>query len=232
MNEKLISELMNFGLSRQETLIYLEMLKHEQMTGYEISKETGISRSNVYSSLSELFNKGAVYMIETESAKYIPVAPEKFLMNTINTLKEKIDFILKNIPSKKEISDGYITIKGSQNIKNKIRDMLEKTESRIYMLAQNDVIKNFETELSALVSRKVKIVIISDCFELKGAKIYKTKIDKNQIRFIVDSSYVLTGQFSFSQDDTCLYSGQQNLVEVMKEYLKNKITLLEQNSKS
>ena len=208
------------------------MLKHEQMTGYEISKETGISRSNVYSSLSELFNKGAVYMIETESAKYIPVAPEKFLMNTINTLKEKIDFILKNIPSKKEISDGYITIKGSQNIKNKIRDMLEKTESRIYMLAQNDVIKNFETELSALVSRKVKIVIISDCFELKGAKIYKTKIDKNQIRFIVDSSYVLTGQFSFSQDDTCLYSGQQNLVEVMKEYLKNKITLLEQNSKS
>ena len=38
MNEKLVFELMNFGLSRQETLIYLEMLKHEQMTGYEISK--------------------------------------------------------------------------------------------------------------------------------------------------------------------------------------------------
>jgi hypothetical protein len=43
---------------------------------------------------------------------------------------------------------------------------------------------------------------------------------------ITDSSFVLTGIFSGNSHDTCLYSGQQNLVDVMKEALKNKIELL------
>jgi hypothetical protein len=42
----------------------------------------------------------------------------------------------------------------------------------------------------------------------------------------VDSSFVLTGEISGSEHDTCLYSGQQNLVNLMKEALKNKIELL------
>ena len=43
---------------------------------------------------------------------------------------------------------------------------------------------------------------------------------------ITDSNYVLTGELFGGQHDTCLYSGQENLVEVMKEALKDKIILL------
>ena len=34
-----------FGLTGQEASIYVELLKHGEMTGYEVSKETGISRT-------------------------------------------------------------------------------------------------------------------------------------------------------------------------------------------
>ena len=69
-------------------------------------------------------------------------------------------------------------------------------------------------------------VILSDDFEIPKAIYHKTQTEKNQIRLIVDSSFVLTGEISGSEHDTCLYSGQQNLVDVMKEALKNKIELL------
>ena len=64
-----VEYLLHFGLTRQEALIYVELLVKGKQTGYEIAKETGISRSNVYSVLAALAEKGAAYVIE-ESALY------------------------------------------------------------------------------------------------------------------------------------------------------------------
>ena len=44
----IIEQLILFGLSRQEAAIYLCLLQNEELTGYEVAKLTGISRSNVY----------------------------------------------------------------------------------------------------------------------------------------------------------------------------------------
>ena len=54
-----VEYLLHFGLTRQEALIYVELLVKGKQTGYEIAKETGISRSNVYSVLAALAEKGA-----------------------------------------------------------------------------------------------------------------------------------------------------------------------------
>lgn len=229
MESKIVEELQNFGLSRQEALIYLELIKHGQLSGYELSKETGISRSNVYNTLSELVNHGACYLIEGEAAKYIPVDLELFMKNRISFLQEKAKFIIANKPATVANVDGYITIKGATNIKNKICQMLEETQARLYLFAASSIIENFRDELEQLSLQKKKIVILSDGFKLKGAKIYTTNVEEGQIRFITDSSFVLTGILTGSTEDKCLFSGQENLVSVMKEYLKNKIFLLEMN---
>ena len=68
-----VEYLLHFGLTRQEALIYVELLVKGKQTGYEIAKETGISRSNVYSVLAALAEKGAAYVIEESAKRYIPV---------------------------------------------------------------------------------------------------------------------------------------------------------------
>lgn len=229
MERKLLEELTCFGLSRQEASIYVELIKHGKMTGYELSKETGISRSNVYAACAELVSKGACYLEEVESTKYIPVDLEIFLKNRINRLKEKADFIVAHKPAEVVNADGYITIRGSENIMDKVKQMIGCTSARIYLLASSKIIENFESELISLAKRNIKIVILSDGFNMANAKIYKTEVEPDQIRFISDSTFVLTGQLSGSIEDKCLYSGQENLVSVMKEYLRNKIFLLENN---
>lgn len=50
--------LMHFGLSRQEALVYEQLLARGKQTGYEIARSTGISRSNAYTSLAALVEKG------------------------------------------------------------------------------------------------------------------------------------------------------------------------------
>ena len=229
MTSSLIENLTAFNLTRQEALIYIEFLSHGEMSGYEVAKETGISRSNVYSALQSLAEKGALYLIEGESTKYTPVPVKIFLKNTISELQKKAKLIEKESPKQRENKEGYITILGAKNIENKIRQMLENAKERIYFMADKEVLSCFQKEIEDLLLSEKKVVILSDFDDfsmLKGIIFHKTQTEENQIRLIVDSSFVLTGTISGSEHDTCLYSGQQNLVNLMKEALKNKIELL------
>lgn len=227
MQNAFLDNLTSFGLTRLEAQIYYVLLTHGSMTGYEVGKDTGISRSNTYSALSALVEKGAAYVIEGESVRYLPVEVKSFTKNYISELDRKAENLVKHSPKMIIESDGYITIKGSLNIKNKIRRMIEETQMRLYFQATSQIISEFDTELRMLVESDKKVVILTDGYKLHGAKIYQSNTEKGQVRLITDSAYVLTGELSGNEHDTCLYSGQQNLVDVMKEALKNKIILLE-----
>ena len=223
---KIIDILTEFSLTRQEASIYAALLNHGDMTGYEVAKDTGFSRSNVYAALMTLTEKGAACLVQGEATKFRPVELKQFTQNKINELTKQAAWLEKHGPRKVISCEGYITIIGAKNIRNKIQEMLEKTELRLYLMAPSEIVNEYKAELKRLVSEKKKVVLLTESFSLKGATIYNTKVEEGQLRFITDSSYVLTGELTGDEHDTCLYSGQKNLVEVMKEALKDKITLL------
>lgn len=225
----MIDGLIDFGLTRQEAVIYECLLIHGELSGYEVSKETGISRSNVYASLNGLVEKGGAYLIEGESTKYTPVELKIFTKNRLSDLQKKAEYLEEKAPQQYAFSDGYITILGAKNISNKIREILEKTQLRLYVMASAEILNEFQGEIETLVKAGKKIVLLTNSFSLDGAVIYETELEKGQIRLISDSSYVITGNYTGDEHDTCLYSGQKNLVEVLKEALKNKIIILSGN---
>ena len=81
--------LMEFGLTRQEASIYQCLLTEGKVTGYEVAKQTGISRSNAYNSLASMTEKGAAYLVEEASTrKYVPVPLNEFCKNRVRKLEE------------------------------------------------------------------------------------------------------------------------------------------------
>ena len=75
---EITERLMHFNLTRQEATLYLLLLKAGRLTGYEAAKQTGISRSNTYTALAGLVEKGAAYIMEEgKVTRYTPVAPEE-----------------------------------------------------------------------------------------------------------------------------------------------------------
>lgn len=239
-----IERLSLFGLSRQEAVIYLCLLKNPELTGYEVAKLTGISRSNVYNGLAALVEHGAAYVLEGASTKYTPVCIEEFCDNRIRYLKEVEDFLLRNSPKKLATTEGYITIEGYGHICDKIHHMLLNAGQRIYFSASRIFLEKWQEELQELGARQIKIVLISDelpeVFTQNKAlreKIIFYQIGENldreeqeersrQLRLIIDSTYVLTGEVTESGNDTCLYSAQKNFVSVFKEAMRNEIELI------
>lgn len=219
--------LKNFGLTGQEATIYEILLKNDAMTGYEVSKASGISRSNAYGSLSGLVEKGAAYLVEGEASRYISVDINRFCDNSIRELSRQADYLKSHAPEMKPTNEGYINIQGSRHIKDVIRDMLSKCEKRLYILAEPEVIAEFEPKLKELIANGKKVVIMTKDYELEGAIVYYTEPEEYQIRFITDSEFVLTGELRNKESDSCLYSKQKNLVALIKEALKNRIKLIE-----
>lgn len=233
MEENTILEKLGaFGLTRQEANIYLCLFQQGEQNGYEVAKHTGISRSNVYSGLSALTDKGAAYLIEGDSSKYMAVPIKEFCENKIRNLNREKEYLQQNIPSVKNKEIGYITISGSQNIWDKIICMIRGAEKRIYFSASVKVIEKLQNEFSKVIKNGIKLVLITDneigdLEYIKGCICYIGSARENNIRLIIDSEYALTGELTGRKEDTCLYTGQKNFIVVFKENLRNEIKLIQ-----
>lgn len=224
----LIENLMAFGLTRQEAVIYLALSASGSQNGYEVAKATGISRSNAYSGLSGLVEKGAAYILEGKTRRYAPVEVEEFCSNKLRSLNVRKEYLAEHMPREKEETAGYITISGDAHITDKIYNMLAQTQHRIYLSMSGEKLGQFLPRIEELAKKDIKVVILTDeDITLEGVISYRTEKKGNQIGLITDSSYVLTGELGYKRDSVCLYSGQKNFVRVFKDSLSNEIKLIE-----
>lgn len=226
----LTEKLVPFGLTRQEAAIYLCLLGNSELSGYEVSKLTGISRSNVYGALAGLVEKGAAYLLEGETNKYTAVLAADFCENRIRHLVRLKQELVSQVPQIGDNSEGYITISSHRHIMDKIYNMLEHVEYRVYLSIPVEYLERFRPELEKLTAKGKKVVLLISEFpaeEIQGCIIYTTGKKDRQLRLIVDSSYVLTGELTGDVTDSCLYCGQKNFVNVFKESLRNEIKLIE-----
>lgn len=224
----LLEKLMGFGLTRQEAVLYLSLYQNGEMTGYEASKLTGISRSNVYNSLTGLVEKGAAYKREGAASKYVAVDVDDFCKNRIRRMEEDREYLSSHVLRPETESEGYLTVAGPRHIRDKAVNMLSQAQYRIYLLAPVSLIESIRQELETLAGSGKKVVLLTERDpEISGIIFYRKENVENQLRLIVDSSYVLTGEAGKKPTDTCLYTGQKNFVSVFKESLRNEIKLIE-----
>jgi len=106
--------------------------------------------------------------------------------------------------------------------------MLAQVEQRVYVSMPTECLEKCRAELEKLIADGKKVVILApEKVDFPGSILYITTEHELQIRLIVDSEYVLTGDMSGSPSDSCLYCGQKNFVNVFKEALRNEIRLIE-----
>ncbi|MBI2148560.1 helix-turn-helix domain-containing protein [Candidatus Woesearchaeota archaeon] len=105
--EKILEEI---GLTKNETKIYLNLLKIGSTTTGNIIKETGIHTSKVYDGLERLMHKGLVSYVIISNVKYFKaVDPERLIdfledkKNAINKQEEEIKKIIPKLKLKQNL---------------------------------------------------------------------------------------------------------------------------------
>lgn len=133
----MIEALKVLGLTSNEAKIYLYLVQHPESNGYEISKNTGISRSIVYGILEKLRITGFIELIQSKSSSYI-VKPIEEVNSTIgHNISNAIGILRDNIPKLQcdPQEDYFINISALDNQINKLLYMVESAEKYVYISA-------------------------------------------------------------------------------------------------
>jgi sugar-specific transcriptional regulator TrmB len=217
---------MKTGLTRHESELYIALCREGELTGYEAAKITGIPRANAYQALSGLVDKGGAYIIEGSVQHYTAVPVDEYCANIMQHLKEVIERIRHECPELRKPSEPYITITGFKHITDKMKNIINNAKERVYVSISEKDFRYIKEELEKAYEKGLKVVAVtSGNITLPGATVHKINKQPGQVRLIADSSHVLTGDISGSDYDTCLYSKNKPLVELIKDSIKNEIRL-------
>lgn len=220
--------LMRFGLTHQEAKIYSCLHECRHATGYELAKAAGISRSNAYASLSSLVEKGGAYRIDGKPVRYEAVSISEFCENNIRNLQETKKQLETQMIQPNEHDDAYLTIRGNQNIRDKIYSMISQAQQRIYISMAASTLKEFLPVLQHCASARINIVLITDeAVALENMHIHIMPRQGNELHMICDSEAAMTGELDDSANCTCLYSLKKNLVDLLKSALRNEMKVIE-----
>lgn len=226
--------LTEFGLARQEASVYLALLAEGPMNGYEVTKVVGISRSNAYTALASLVDKGAAWTLEGTPTRYTPVPAPEFTDNRLAALASSRERLIACLPERRERTGGYVTIKGEAQILDRLRHLILEADERLYLSLDSRLLEAFRADLSSVAASGKRLVVIASRAYLEraavaevlpGAELHGTADEPTAIRAIADSRFVLTGETPSGPNASCLFSDEQNLVDLFKRALRNEITL-------
>lgn len=239
MTEKAIAALERLGFSTYEARAYLTLLRKSPVTGYQLSKQSGIPRSRVYETLERLVVKGYAVTLQADRAgsdnpvEYAPLAAKELIAQ----LEEQFDDTLSTLESEIESiesvgqPESIWNLRGQGPILDRARTMIERAQESVYLVGWTDIIREVQAELAAAAKRGVRIVVIS-CGEIDLAvgshysHAFEEHIvcqDDSSINLVIDGVEVLVGETLPVDACRAAWSRNAGLVHITEEYVRHEV---------
>jgi sugar-specific transcriptional regulator TrmB len=133
--EEIYKELQKLGFSQYESKAYIGLLKNYPITGYEISKRSGVPRSMIYEVLGKLMDKGAVYTVPSEPVTYAPMPAKDLISRLRKNFEQSFDYLEKQLSaleSEQEV-DVIRRISGDELVTAEMVDMISKAKKELWL---------------------------------------------------------------------------------------------------
>lgn len=212
-------------LTGQEALVLEALLAHGDMSGYEVAKQVGISRSNAYHALASLTEKGFAYRSEGEASAYSALPPEDIAAIVRSRLETTVAIFLATAPARRTPPSPFLTVSGHDAIVERIVLMVDGARDRVYASMAREELELAGAALERASKRGIKVVIIGPKGpEIPGAKHYTRRKERGRLRLIADGALVLTGELT-AAGGCCVYSANPQLVALIKDSLTDEMAL-------
>ncbi|MBP2652403.1 MAG: transcriptional regulator, TrmB family [Firmicutes bacterium] len=138
--EKILAQIQKLGFSQYEAKAYLALLQHSPVTGYELSKRSGVPRSMIYEVVNKLIDRGAVYTIPSDPLRYTPVPAREFLKRVRRNLDATFDFLDQSLSSLKqgEVVNVISHINGYEAVMNELLAIIDKSKQELWLSVWQD----------------------------------------------------------------------------------------------
>jgi len=196
--DKLKNELAKFGLTANQSKVYIYLGKYGSKTAPEVCKALKMPRTETYHLLTTLQNKGLVSATFQHPTKFsaeplnkaiwVLVNAEKERVNTLENQEEEIKKLWDSIPefssSQETKEDKFQMLQGINQINSKIKEMIIRTDSECLILgAEKDFLKFYHADhLENLENSKINFRLLSSISD--NALYIFDDMDKSKIKKI------------------------------------------------
>jgi DNA-binding MarR family transcriptional regulator len=232
-----LEQLRELGFGQYEAQAYITLLKKNPLSGYELARDSGVPRANIYTVLQKLEERGAVVRLDTEgSRRYAPVLPEELiqgLRQRLQTSLEDAEKALCNLAAQLE-PDYVWNTHGYPVVLDHARSLIDAA-SRELLLATNPQEAPALTEsLDRAGARGVKITSLctagcqSECGACRG-QVYRYHVapqtGSRYLMVIPDQVEVLAGEIGPGESAQAVRTRQNLLVNLAIRHINDSIAL-------
>ncbi|MFB0537320.1 MAG: TrmB family transcriptional regulator [Anaerolineae bacterium] len=232
MNGDPIDKLVKIGFSEYEAKAYAALLRESPVTGYQLSKQSGVPRSMIYEVLGKLTARGAAMTLRKgSSTQYAPVPAEEFL-DQIHREQEELIFSLKDdlaaLTSAPDLEYVW-NIEGHENVMAKAEEMIRQAKTRIYLALLPATFPALQPALEKAIGRGVRVVIYttSDLDLLGGqvvvAPVFEDAHDRVEglmLILVIDGEEVLIGERLTATQARASWTSSPLLVFIAEHHLR------------
>ncbi|MCH5584233.1 TrmB family transcriptional regulator [Shimazuella sp. AN120528] len=129
--EDVLPILRSLGFSEMEGKCFVTLAQNKSLTGYEVAKKLGASRSNVYSSLQSLVDKGYVLSIKGETSNFKAISFEELQSKLRRNMDESLNKLETVFPEFLESYDDFFTLDSQKQILERIQFELSQAKEEI-----------------------------------------------------------------------------------------------------
>ncbi len=243
--DRLQDELSKFGLTSNQSKVYIFLGKYGSKTAPEVCKALKLPRTETYHLLTTLQNKGIVSATFQHPIKFSATPLNKAIWSLVNTEKERVNTLEKQeenivelwntipefntIPEQKE--EKFQMLQGTNQIHSKIKEMVKNTKNEFLVLgSEHDFLKfyhsdffepldNSEVDLKLLTSSSEKAIYIFDDIDRSKVKKMPDNIREDLCFIAKDDKeliFFIKNASKSTQQITAMWTDSTSMIYSMK----------------
>ena len=238
MNSEASGNLQALGFSEYEARAYVSLLQRGRMTGYQVAKESGIPRPNIYPVLDRLQERGAVSRIDVkEGAQYVALPAEEMLSRLGRETEVRLErarAAIKDVESAPETAQVW-NLQGYDVMIERARALIDGSQETLLIGNWSNEAKELAAAVAAADSRGVTVttLCIQGCAEECGGccgEIYRYPLAADAghrwLVVVVDDTELLVGQVS-PRAAVAAVTRLEAFVAIGGHYLRNAVAAAE-----
>lgn len=160
--DDLILRLTRLGFAEWEAKVYLALLRASPVTGYQVSKDSGVPRSMVYEVLGKLVDCGAVLVThDGDNTLYAPVPPAEMIERLQREHAELTDGLKRDLAqvSRRSEEEYVWRIQGHENILARAQKLIEGAQHTLYVQIFAGEFERLRPAFDAAAVRGVQVAL-------------------------------------------------------------------------
>jgi predicted transcriptional regulator len=235
--DDIVRVLQRLGFGEYEAKAYIALLQRSPLTGYELAKQSGLPRANVYTLLPKLEERGAVVRLDTPSGpRYAPVPPVELAQRLGSRFQDDLDEArrsLEQISAPAEYEYIWNT-RGHDVVLDNARALLEAAQETLLIAIWPQESLALKEELAAAEGRGVAITTLClpacprECGGCQGG-IYRFRVGPEYgsrwLLVVEDGVEMLAAEIGTGDEALAVRTRQRLFVELTAWYIRHSIAL-------